>query len=110
MEGGALRSVSSVFECRSGVQQPWNFLERNRTSHREPLDHRGTSCSPAHSSLSWKQHVAALFSGDVDHLRRVSVIEEGDCKRINMAHLCVIGSHTINGVVRIHLEIMKHSV
>lgn len=54
--------------------------------------------------------MAALFSGDVDHLRRVSVIEEGDCKRINMAHLCVIGSHTINGVVRIHLEIMKHSV
>uniref|UniRef100_A0A5G2QWP3 Alpha-1,4 glucan phosphorylase n=1 Tax=Sus scrofa TaxID=9823 RepID=A0A5G2QWP3_PIG len=55
-------------------------------------------------------HVAALFPGDVDRLRRMSVIEEGDCKRINMAHLCVIGSHAVNGVARIHSEIVKHSV
>ncbi|CAK6447359.1 unnamed protein product [Pipistrellus nathusii] len=54
--------------------------------------------------------VAALFPGDVDRLRRMSVIEEGDCKRINMAHLCVIGSHAVNGVARIHSEIVKHSV
>nr|5IKO_A Chain A, Glycogen phosphorylase, brain form [Homo sapiens]5IKP_A Chain A, Glycogen phosphorylase, brain form [Homo sapiens] len=55
-------------------------------------------------------HVAALFPGDVDRLRRMSVIEEGDCKRINMAHLCVIGSHAVNGVARIHSEIVKQSV
>ncbi|EPY80883.1 glycogen phosphorylase, brain form [Camelus ferus] len=54
-------------------------------------------------------HVAALFPGDVDRLRRMSVIEEGDCKRINMAHLCVIGSHAVNGVARIHSEIVKQS-
>uniref|UniRef100_A0A9L0RC83 Alpha-1,4 glucan phosphorylase n=1 Tax=Equus caballus TaxID=9796 RepID=A0A9L0RC83_HORSE len=55
-------------------------------------------------------HVAALFPGDVDRLRRMSVIEEGDCKRINMAHLCVIGTHAVNGVARIHSEIVKQSV
>uniref|UniRef100_A0A7M4EW66 Alpha-1,4 glucan phosphorylase n=1 Tax=Crocodylus porosus TaxID=8502 RepID=A0A7M4EW66_CROPO len=55
-------------------------------------------------------HVAALYPGDVDRLRRMSVIEEGDCKRINMAHLCVIGSHAVNGVARIHSEIVKNSV
>ncbi|XP_054841372.1 glycogen phosphorylase, brain form [Eublepharis macularius] len=55
-------------------------------------------------------HVAALFPGDVDRLRRMSVIEEGDCKRINMAHLCVIGAHAVNGVARIHSEIVKNSV
>uniref|UniRef100_A0A803SVA0 Alpha-1,4 glucan phosphorylase n=1 Tax=Anolis carolinensis TaxID=28377 RepID=A0A803SVA0_ANOCA len=55
-------------------------------------------------------HVAALYPGDIDRLRRMSVIEEGDCKRINMAHLCVIGSHAINGVARIHSEIVKNSV
>nr|XP_031529206.1 glycogen phosphorylase, brain form-like isoform X2 [Vicugna pacos] len=57
-----------------------------------------------------RQRVAALFPGDVDRLRRMSVIEEGDCKRINMAHLCVIGSHAVNGVARIHSEIVKQSV
>uniref|UniRef100_A0A8C3S1L6 Alpha-1,4 glucan phosphorylase n=1 Tax=Chelydra serpentina TaxID=8475 RepID=A0A8C3S1L6_CHESE len=55
-------------------------------------------------------HVAALYPGDLDRLRRMSVIEEGDCKRINMAHLCVIGSHAVNGVARIHSEIVKNSV
>lgn len=62
------------------------------------------------SLCSCLQHVAALFPGDVDRLRRMSVIEEGDCKRINMAHLCVIGSHAVNGVARIHSEIVKQSV
>uniref|UniRef100_A0A8C0EYK0 Alpha-1,4 glucan phosphorylase n=1 Tax=Bubo bubo TaxID=30461 RepID=A0A8C0EYK0_BUBBB len=54
--------------------------------------------------------VAALYPGDIDRLRRMSVIEEGDCKRINMAHLCVIGSHAVNGVARIHSDIVKNSV
>ncbi|KAM9317303.1 glycogen phosphorylase, brain form [Gastrophryne carolinensis] len=54
--------------------------------------------------------VAAMYPGDMDRLRRMSVIEEGDCKRINMAHLCVIGSHAVNGVARIHSEIVKNSV
>ncbi|XP_040285586.1 glycogen phosphorylase, brain form [Bufo bufo] len=54
--------------------------------------------------------VAALYPGDMDRLRRMSIIEEGDCKRINMAHLCVIGSHAVNGVAKIHSEIVKHTV
>uniref|UniRef100_A0A8D2PM88 Alpha-1,4 glucan phosphorylase n=1 Tax=Zosterops lateralis melanops TaxID=1220523 RepID=A0A8D2PM88_ZOSLA len=54
--------------------------------------------------------VAALYPGDIDRLRRMSVIEEGDCKRINMAHLCVIGSHAVNGVARIHSDIVRNSV
>uniref|UniRef100_A0A3Q0SBP0 Alpha-1,4 glucan phosphorylase n=1 Tax=Amphilophus citrinellus TaxID=61819 RepID=A0A3Q0SBP0_AMPCI len=54
--------------------------------------------------------VAALFPGDIDRLRRMSLIEEGDPKRINMAHLCVVGSHAVNGVAQIHSDIVKSSV
>ncbi|XP_068088342.1 glycogen phosphorylase, brain form [Hyperolius riggenbachi] len=54
--------------------------------------------------------VIKLYPGDMDRMRRMSIIEEGDCKRINMANLCVIGSHAVNGVARIHSEIVKHSV
>lgn len=53
--------------------------------------------------------VAKKWPGDNDRLRRMSLIEEGGEKKINMAHLCIVGSHTINGVAAIHSEILKAS-
>uniref|UniRef100_A0A8C6X6B5 Alpha-1,4 glucan phosphorylase n=1 Tax=Naja naja TaxID=35670 RepID=A0A8C6X6B5_NAJNA len=35
---------------------------------------------------------------------------EGSVKRINMAHLCIVGSHAVNGVAWIHSEILKATV
>uniref|UniRef100_A0A8D2QBF7 Alpha-1,4 glucan phosphorylase n=1 Tax=Zonotrichia albicollis TaxID=44394 RepID=A0A8D2QBF7_ZONAL len=55
-------------------------------------------------------HIASLFPNDVERLRRMSLIEEGDTKRINMAHLCIVGSHAVNGVAKIHSEIVKTQV
>lgn len=37
----------------------------------------------------------------------MSLIEEEGEKRVNMAHLSIVGSHAINGVARIHSEILK---
>ncbi|XP_017331870.2 glycogen phosphorylase, brain form [Ictalurus punctatus] len=54
--------------------------------------------------------ISALYPGDTERLRRMSLIEEGDPKRINMAHLCVVGSHAVNGVARIHSDIVKTTV
>ncbi|XP_041948670.1 glycogen phosphorylase, muscle form [Alosa sapidissima] len=56
------------------------------------------------------ERVAAKFPGDVERLRRMSLIEEGGQKRVNMAHLCIVGSHAVNGVARIHSDIIKASV
>jgi starch phosphorylase len=39
----------------------------------------------------------------------MSLVEEDGEKKINMAHLCIVGSHTINGVAAIHSEILKAS-
>uniref|UniRef100_A0A663E0F9 Alpha-1,4 glucan phosphorylase n=1 Tax=Aquila chrysaetos chrysaetos TaxID=223781 RepID=A0A663E0F9_AQUCH len=55
-------------------------------------------------------HIASLFPNDVDRLRRMSLIEEGGTKRINMAHLCIVGSHAVNGVAKIHSEIVRTQV
>ncbi|XP_071601228.1 glycogen phosphorylase, liver form [Heliangelus exortis] len=55
-------------------------------------------------------HIASLYPNDVDRLRRMSLIEEEGTKRINMAHLCIVGSHAVNGVARIHSEIVKTEV
>lgn len=56
------------------------------------------------------QRVSSLFPGDVDRLRRMSMIEEGGIKRVNMAHLCIVGAHTVNGVAQIHSDILKATV
>uniref|UniRef100_A0A4W6D2G9 Alpha-1,4 glucan phosphorylase n=1 Tax=Lates calcarifer TaxID=8187 RepID=A0A4W6D2G9_LATCA len=56
------------------------------------------------------ENVAAKFPGDNDRLRRMSLIEEGGQKRINMAHLCIVGSHAVNGVAQIHSDILKATV
>uniref|UniRef100_A0A672GED8 Alpha-1,4 glucan phosphorylase n=1 Tax=Salarias fasciatus TaxID=181472 RepID=A0A672GED8_SALFA len=54
--------------------------------------------------------IAAKYPGDNDRLRRMSLIEEGGQKRINMAHLCIVGSHAVNGVAQIHSDILKATV
>ncbi|KAG7265640.1 hypothetical protein CRUP_029759 [Coryphaenoides rupestris] len=56
------------------------------------------------------ERVAELYPGDSDRMRRMSLIEEGDQKKINMAHLCIVGSHAVNGVARIHSEIIRDTV
>ncbi|OWF52469.1 glycogen phosphorylase, muscle form-like [Mizuhopecten yessoensis] len=53
-----------------------------------------------------KQH----FPGDDDRTRRMSIVEEGDEKRINMAHLSIVGSHAVNGVARIHSNLLKSKI
>lgn len=57
--------------------------------------------------LSFFKNVEAKFPGDMDRIRRMSLIEEDGVKRVNMGYLCVVGSHTVNGVARIHSELLK---
>lgn len=53
------------------------------------------------------QEVAVKFPGDNDRLRRMSIIEEGDPKRVRMGYLSVIGSHSVNGVSELHSGLLK---
>jgi starch phosphorylase len=47
------------------------------------------------------------FPGDTDLLSRVSIIDESHGRRVRMAHLAVVGSHTVNGVAALHSELLK---
>jgi starch phosphorylase len=51
--------------------------------------------------------VAARYPGDADKLRRMSIIEEGDEKKVRMAHLAIVGSHSVNGVAAVHSRILQ---
>ncbi len=48
--------------------------------------------------------------GDEDLLRRVSLIQEGPERRVRMAHLAVVGSHSTNGVAAIHSRLLRTTV
>ncbi len=52
--------------------------------------------------------VRCRWPDDTDRLRRVSLVEEGAVKRIRMAHLAIVGSHSVNGVSALHTELVKH--
>lgn len=54
--------------------------------------------------------VAHRFPGDAGLLRRMSLIDEDHGRRIRMAHLAVVGSHKVNGVARLHTQLMRATI
>src|SRR5262249_29325832 len=54
--------------------------------------------------------VRERFPGDNERYRRMSIIEEGQEKRVRMANLAIVGSHAVNGVAAVHTEILKTDV
>ena len=58
--------------------------------------------------------VAQRFPGDIDLIRRVSLIDDADGnpdnKRVRMANLCIVGSHRINGVSQLHSDLMVQTI
>jgi starch phosphorylase len=51
--------------------------------------------------------VASRFPDDAARLQRMSLIDEFGEKRVRMAHLAIVASHSINGVSALHSDILK---
>jgi starch phosphorylase len=47
------------------------------------------------------------FGGDEGRVARVSLIEEGAQRKVRMANLAIVGSHSTNGVAAIHSELLR---
>ncbi len=39
--------------------------------------------------------------------RRVSLIEEGSARKVRMANMAIVGSHSTNGVAAIHSDLLR---
>ncbi|MBI3352387.1 MAG: glycogen/starch/alpha-glucan phosphorylase [Nitrospirae bacterium] len=50
------------------------------------------------------------YPGDMDLVKRLSIIQEEGERRIRMAHLAVVGSHKVNGVARLHTQLMRETI
>ncbi|MCI0443202.1 glycogen/starch/alpha-glucan phosphorylase [bacterium] len=51
--------------------------------------------------------ISKKYPGDSDRLRRMSLIEEDSERMVRMAHLAVVGSHSVNGVAELHTSLIK---
>lgn len=50
------------------------------------------------------------LTGEPDRLRRMSILAENGDKRLRMANLAIVGSHKVNGVAKLHTELLKTRV
>jgi glycogen phosphorylase len=53
--------------------------------------------------------VRGRFPGDQERVQRVSLIEDGAEKKVRMANLAVLGSHSTNGVAAIHSNLLRET-
>jgi starch phosphorylase len=51
--------------------------------------------------------VRLRFPGDDGRLERVSLVEEGNERKIRMANLAIVGSHSTNGVAAVHSKLLR---
>ena len=56
------------------------------------------------------QQVTEQHGADVELMRRLSLVDENGERRVRMAYLAVVASHSINGVSELHSELMKQSI
>ena len=54
--------------------------------------------------------VEARWPGDVHKKQILSLIEEGGTQMVRMAHLSVVGGHSVNGVAALHTALLKRDL
>jgi starch phosphorylase len=52
----------------------------------------------------------ALRPGDMEFQRRLSLIDESGERRVRMANLSIVGSHKVNGVSKLHSDLLVETI
>jgi starch phosphorylase len=52
-------------------------------------------------------NVSTRYPHDADRVKRMSLIEEEPVRKVRMAHLAVVGTHSTNGVAQIHSDLLR---
>ena len=53
------------------------------------------------------RQVQTRWPGDVERMAHMSLIDEGGSRYVRMANLATVGAHKINGVARLHTDLVK---
>jgi starch phosphorylase len=75
-----------------------------------------TNLLPRHMQIIYEinhrflKGIKNIVEDNIDMLRSLSLIEEGEEKQVKMANLAIVGSHSLNGVAALHTEILKKNI
>lgn len=56
------------------------------------------------------KHVGEQSDHDVDMIRRISLVDEYGQRRVRMAYLAIVASHKVNGVSKLHSQLMTRDI
>ena len=56
----------------------------------------------------FRERLRMRFPGDAARVERSAILDHENGGAVRMAHLAIVGSHAVNGVAKIHTEILKH--
>ena len=108
-----------------GWEESWNicvntFAYTNHTLMPEALERWTVDMMgrvlPRHLQIIYEinkrflDELAEKFPGNERKLHELSIIEEGPVKMVRMAHLAIIGSHSVNGVAELHSQLLKERI
>jgi len=109
-------------EARLGWDQAWELTQKtlaytNHTLLPEALEkwpvHWFELIIPRNLEIIYEinrrflDNVRSRYPGDEQRVAQMSLIEEGDERKVRMANLAIVGSHSTNGVAAIHTELLR---
>jgi starch phosphorylase len=109
-------------DAHLGWDQAWDIMQRtlaytNHTLLPEALEKWPVAwfemLLPRHLEIIYEINrrfldaVRARFPGDEQRVSRTSLVEEGAERKIRMANLAIVGSHSSNGVAAIHSGLLR---
>lgn len=114
-----------VDEVELGWEEAWAITQEtlaytNHTLMPEALERWGVGLFgrllPRHLEIVYEinrrflDEVRLRHPGDEARVRRLSVIDESGERSVRMAHLACVGCHAINGVARLHSDLLRRTV
>jgi len=114
-----------VDEHQVGWDEAWQTTQRmfsytNHTLLAEALERWAIplfgSLLPRHLEIIYEINrrfldaVRRRYPGDNERVTRMSLIDEHGDRSVRMAHLACVGSHAINGVAKLHSDLLKAGV
>jgi starch phosphorylase len=109
-------------DAHLGWEQAWDITQRtlaytNHTLLPEALEKWPVAwferVAPRHLEIVYEinrrllDDVRKKYPGDEGRVSRVSLIEEGAVRKVRMANLAIVGSHSTNGVAALHSTLLR---